>query len=94
MAKIINLPEIDIPYSRNSPGLNFYSIVERFEPVCSGDQTSLANDHNSYVRVPKNWLKWPETQIWVKNYPNLEFKPFLSNFNPPSYGLCSSDEPI
>ena len=47
------IPEIDIPYSWNSPGLNFYSIVERFEPVCSGDQTSLADDHNSYVRVAK-----------------------------------------
>ena len=49
--KIINFHEIDILYSQNSPGLNFYSIVKRLKPVCSGDQTSLADDHNSYVRV-------------------------------------------
>ena len=62
MAKIINFPEIDIPYSWNSPGLNFCSIVKRFEPVCSGDQIGSSDDHSTYLGGGKSWIKKVEIQ--------------------------------
>ena len=79
--------EIDIPYSWNSPGLNFYSIVERFEPVCSGDQTSLSDDHNSYVRVVENGINKAKLQLFIKDgkkTPKISsFDHFLTFFTPP-----------
>ena len=62
MARIINFPKIDILYSRNSPGLNFYSIVKRFELVCSGDQICSSDDHSSYLGGGKSWIKKVEIQ--------------------------------